>query len=670
MNLLKQTALILGVVALTVTVWTLYKNWRQKIAILFATLCFFIAVWALSFVAYDLLGGRLPRDVHWFVNLWLAPLGVTILSEFLSVPDQFSRALKWLSSMGATILSFMVAFSLGNGSVFWGVVSFWTGFIMIEYIYVMVRDLVFRTPSGIEFISPYKRKWLYAGLGVSLIICSLDHIPQFGYVIPSVGNLLFASYLAFAAQTVTPQKLLGVEALLSRFFAISTISLMITGFFALIYRYVSSSFPIFLLNSFLISFAVLMLWAPLVTFFRHVGKGIFRSENSVRSEQLGQFKVLLAQVTDLAALEALVQNFFRQWMKGETRLVFDARSLKIPRRVSQFFLKYYHENETPILHRALITMERDQVITSERKHELTVLLRFLNVRKCDIIFPIFNRRREAVSEQLEKPCENSIIALLMVTGQTSLDEWRVSLGFYSLLFEAVQDIHGTLARLTRIEEAKERDRLLLMGEMAAGLAHEVRNPLGAIRGAAALVVQAANEESAPWAKVIEEEVARLNRLVSQFLDFAHSPKDQPEAFDLNLVVQTSLQHWRNSIPSGIELKTKLLPQSVFVLAVPDHVQQVLINLVQNAVKAVEWQKNSKIEVEITPQGFLVRDNGIGMSQEIIDKIFQPFFTTFKDGTGLGLSICKRLIHFNGGEIKVSSKLGEGSEVRVELVNAR
>ena len=78
-----------------------------------------------------------------------------------------------------------------------------------------------------------------------------------------------------------------------------------------------------------------------------------------------------------------------------------------------------------------------------------------------------------------------------------------------------------LFRLTRVEEENEKDRLMLLGELAAGLAHEVRNPLGAIRGAAELIP----DSKSPWAKVIQEEVSRLNRLVSQFLDFAQDPKD-------------------------------------------------------------------------------------------------------------------------------------------------
>ena len=84
MNLLKQTALVLGLVSLSLGGWALFKNWRQKLAILYAILCFIVAAWALSFVTHATLGGRLSKDIHWFFNIWLAPIGVTIVSKILS----------------------------------------------------------------------------------------------------------------------------------------------------------------------------------------------------------------------------------------------------------------------------------------------------------------------------------------------------------------------------------------------------------------------------------------------------------------------------------------------------------------------------------------------------------------------------------------------------------
>ena len=215
----------------------------------------------------------------------------------------------------------------------------------------------------------------------------------------------------------------------------------------------------------------------------------------------------------------------------------------------------------------------------------------------------------------------------------------------------------TLVRLKRVAEEKEKDRLMLLGEMAAGLAHEVRNPLGAIRGAAELIP----DPTSPWALMIQEEVSRLNRLVSQFLDFAQDPKEQSEWIDLVEVAELTLDALRPTLPSRMNV-TLVSDGPSRVVAVPDHVRQVLINVIQNSVKATEDSSMPEIEIKITDHEIFVRDNGIGMSNEVKQKVFQPFFTSFKKGSGLGLSICQRLMSFNGGSIKISSAPKGGAEV--------
>jgi len=245
--------------------------------------------------------------------------------------------------------------------------------------------------------------------------------------------------------------------------------------------------------------------------------------------------------------------------------------------------------------------------------------------------------------------------LTCIRMETPFEELSMNLSLYGTLYDILQDVGVTLYRLTRVEEEKEKDRLVLLGEMAAGLAHEVRNPLGAIRGAAELIPDSTN----PWAQVIQEEVSRLNRLVSQFLDFAQDPKEQREAVDLSRVARASIQAIKLSSLANISLVEK---HSASVDAVPDHVRQVLINLIQNSLKATEGLPEPSIEVLIEHASIVVRDNGIGMSDDVKKKIFQPFFTTFKEGSGLGLSICQRLMSFSGGSMTVQSEAGKGTEV--------
>ncbi len=657
MNLIKQTALVLGLASLSIGGWTLYRSWRQKIAILFSILCFSVSIWALSFVSHATIGGRLSKDVHWFLNVWLSPLGVIIISQMFAREDLVSRLLKWVSLIGAMILSVMIALSLGSSSLFWSLVSFWPSFILLEYLYLMIHDLVLHSPTRVELISLADRKVLYLGLGISLMICSFDHIPFLGYTIPSIGNLLFTVYLLFVSQMINPQKIFKIEELLTRFFATLILALVITGFFALLYQYISETFPLFLLNSFLISFSILVLWSPLLTFFRFVGSKITSLDGSIPASELEEFKVAMATVTDVEALTGILKEAFKKWIDAtRIRVLLHHESEPFPESVQNFFRTARQQKTTPILHRELIRMERDQILTQSRREEYSSLLQYLDLLQGDVVFPIFY--------------QSEITALIVVDTPATFEDWRVSLGSYSKIFNALQEVGNTLIRLARIEANQEKDRLVLLGEMAAGLAHEIRNPLGAIRGAAEL----ADPESNAWVKVIREEVNRLNRLVSQFLDFAHSPQEEPELVDLVEVIERTISNLQPTLKAGEQIEFNPEVKKIPILAVPDHLQQVLINLIQNAFKASESLRAEKsevvIKIEAFETGFRVRDSGVGMSAEVLSKAFQPFFTSFQKGTGLGLAICERLVHLNGGKITLQSTLGVGTEVTVNFQPVR
>jgi len=651
MNLLKQTSLILGLASLSIGVWTLYRNWKQKLAIIFSVLCFFVSIWALSFVSYATLIGRLSKDIHWFFHLWLVPVIITILSKILSREDGVSRFLRWVSFFGALGLSVLIAFSLGSGELFWNLVTFWPLLVMAEFVYVMTKDLLLGVPVSVDFFSPSKRIGVYFGLGISLITCTFDHVPQLGYTIPSIGNLVMTIYLVFISQMVSPQKILNIQALASRFFATVILSLVITGFVALLYQYMSESFPLFFLNSFLLSFAILMLWSPLVSFFRFLGRKIFAEQNQAGELQLKKYLGALPLVTDEKGLEELIQKSFSIWIpNSQTKLWLLDRNTELPEEVKSVLNRNTHSSLIPIIHRELIQMEKDQVVTAELQRNLETILNYLDAMEADVIFPIFSSDKK----------KHQPIMLVMVSGPILADDWHVDFGLFSKIFVALQEVEKTLLKIGQIDHARERDRLILLGEMAAGLAHEVRNPLGAIQGASNLI---ASNSSDPWVKVIQDEVQRLNRLVNQFLEFANAPGDQLETVNLGESLQRSIENLATFYGKQAEIRfIDVAKVPVLVSSVPDHLQQILMNLIQNALKA----QSTVIEVILHPSGFSVKDNGVGMSESVKSRVFHPFFTTFKTGTGLGLSICERLVKFSQGEITLESTEGVGTTVIIEL----
>ena len=653
MNLLKQTALILGLTSLVIGGWSLYRHWQSKISILFSVFCLVISIWALSFVAHATLMGRLSHDIHEFCNICLVPLAIAIITEIiLKKRDRFSQVILWFSVFGAVVLGAVISLSVPRGPLMQDLIYFYPTLILIQYVHVMVQDLLLHVPMNTDFISPNKKIFFYAGLIASLTFCTFDHVPAMGYTIPALGNLLLTLFLGFSSQVITPQKLLRIEALVSRFLAIVILALIITGFFALLYPYISETFALFLLNSFLISFAVLALWSPLVTFFRYIGRQIHQSSSVELEQKVDELRIAIATATDLEQLKNLIIKTFQEWMQSaRVKISYDLNGVTLPRRIRLYLKLLEDRKTTPILHRDILRLERDQMLADSQRLHFDLILKFLDKVECDIVFPVFY--------------QDKVITLVMIQWETTLDDWNVSLNRFTKLYDALQEFGPSLVRLTRVREEKEKDRLVLLGEMAAGLAHEVRNPLGAIRGAAELIP----DPSSPWAKMIQEEVARLNRLVSQFLDFAQDPKQAPEAINLNEVVKTALQLLKPTLPSEVKVELDFAAKDALVLMVPDHLQQVLVNLIQNALKATCGKEGALVHILVSPQGFSIRDNGIGMSEEVKQKVFQPFFTTFKEGTGLGLSICQRLIHFNEGRIEFQSELNQGTTVTVSLLHA-
>ncbi len=652
MNLLKQTALILGLTSLSLGSWTLVRDWRNKISILFSLVCFVVAVWSLSFVAHVTLFGRLSYDIHLFCNVLVVPLALELISRiFLREKDSISSALFLIALTGATILCFMILFSLGTGVYFRLLVLFWPTLILFQFFHVIRLNFFEPGRLKVESIAPSRKFILYSGLGLTLSLCTFDHIPDYGFTMPAIGNLLFTLYLFFANQVIVPEKLPALEALASRFLAVLTLSLVITGFFALLYSYISATFPLFLLNSFLISFAVLALWAPLLTFFRFLTWKVFSSSRMDQDLKYERFKVQSEACTDQASLFEVATHFAKSILGFEqVRFELLPGDVAVPASVAAYFSVADTQKQVPFLYRPFLEQERDQVLTQDRKRELELQLEYLRSLDCDLLSVIRVDEERSIQVRIREHATRR-------TGPFP--------GFNRIL-DFIHHVANQSSRVVQIENAREKDRLVLLGEMAAGLAHEIRNPLGAIRGAVNLI----EPDPGPWGGVIREEVDRLNRLVSQFLDFSRSQEDKRERLDLGELLPKIVERIVAGIPPTIRVEIRRESEDSFVWGVPDSVRQVVSNLIQNSVKALEGLPNPSIEILIQVNGFEVRDNGIGMNEETLSRVFQPFFTSFKEGSGLGLSICEKLVRADRGRISIHSGTGKGTCVSVEYPDAR
>lgn len=242
--------------------------------------------------------------------------------------------------------------------------------------------------------------------------------------------------------------------------------------------------------------------------------------------------------------------------------------------------------------------------------------------------------------------------------------------FWSLTASAVPNygavivVHDTTEIEQERQDSERTKRMAEIGQMAAAIAHEIRNPLTSIL-ASAQVIRDVSEASAEFASVIETEVRKLDRLCGDFLEFSKSLRLEVSRVDLmKLAHQVIQSEMPRAIEAGVKLALISEGRTPRILADSLRVEQVLRNLVLNALDAC--RPGDCVEVELAEWGFEVRDTGAGMSPETLGKLFMPFFTTKAKGTGLGLSNVRKIVDAHGGTVEVESELGKGSTFRVRL----
>lgn len=223
--------------------------------------------------------------------------------------------------------------------------------------------------------------------------------------------------------------------------------------------------------------------------------------------------------------------------------------------------------------------------------------------------------------------------------------------------------------LLDLQEVMQREQMAVIGEMSAGLAHEVRNPLATIKGAIQyLDPKKFSGENREFLEIILEETHRLNDVVARFLDYARPLKKDRSIQRIDQMVEKAVALIQRGTPSGCVVDFKVDVSSVAIEIDRVQIDQVLINLLTNAIEAMPEGGLIEITGRLQGERFIlsVRDTGSGIAPEMQAKLFHPFSTSKKKGVGLGLAICRRIIEGHGGAIRVNAPKEGGTEFILDL----
>ena len=343
-------------------------------------------------------------------------------------------------------------------------------------------------------------------------------------------------------------------------------------------------------------------------------------------------------------------------------------------------VKAFSDNVIENMPSGLITMNLDHKIISINKtaqdifgvnlsHQLPQLIEFIKKLKLSqgiINQEInFNIAPETTAGTTPDEIQSRSIDLDMTASTIKDSEDKIT-GFLFLFKD-----------LTQIKDLKKQvetnKRLAAIGKLAAGVAHEIRNPLSSIKGFATYFGKRYEDNSSDkqTAQIMVKEVERINRSITQLLEFAKPMNIEKQPVNISDLIEHSLKLVHHDIvQKKIQTKIDINLKTPMIYTDGDRMNQVLLNLYINAIQAME--ENGKLFISVQekkPEGsieIVVEDSGSGIDQENLDQIFDPYFTTRSTGTGLGLSIVHTIVENLGGSIKVQSTKGKGTFFIIDL----
>ncbi len=689
MDIRTQSTLLAAIVGLALGLSMLLRAGRPRVLTLYSVFAlavggYYLAHFLQSVLATSAAGGwwlRVAAGATLVLGALVPSAALGFFLEFLGVRPsayRYGRPVALLSAIYGLAVGLT---PLAN--------SFWARVVLAVWVFsalsASVSLLLYRMRQSDSRIERARLAYLAIGAAASILFAALDFLARYGIPFPTLGPVISTLYLFFLAQTLLRLRLMDLHELLGKVASQTVLAMILAALFATLTLWVEANTSLFLFNTIVAAFVLIILLEPLRTKVEQRVVAVFFRERFELLRSLANLRARLANVIDVAEVATLVLDGF-----NETRRVTHASAYLLAEdRPGYRLLDFRGPQPVPFLD----TAAARGLLHAAAEGQKALLLENIERRIVEMRSRAQDRRRgrdelkrlndmRGALGQMKAGISVPLVGNDRVIGFLNLWDERVPEAYASdeiaLILEIAERFATVIENSKLYEKMRERDRLAALGEMAAGLAHEIRNPLGAIKGAAqCLDPQRLPGEDGEFLEVIVEEVNRLNGVVSAFLDYARPLKQSFGPTDINEVVTRTIRLIQNEIPRNIELKLELREGLARVEGDAEQLKQVLINLVQNALEAI-GQSNGQIAIRTLPPDrfgefrgteaveLQVADTGGGIPGDQQLNIFVPFFTTKEKGTGLGLAICQRIVKNHGGSISVLSRVGEGSTFIIRL----
>ncbi len=685
MDLRTRTSLFCGVLALAIAVSVLLKGKPRLPQLFFTGLAGDIGLWYLAQWLYHV--GRSDLWARWTAVLavLLPQFAVHLFESIVPEPDRPSP-LKRIAGILMVPMLVLVLTERQHGLVRGAVILYVFGLIAAALSTLVMRG----ERSGSRAVQRRVRFLVFIG-ALAAAFSLADFLWFIGAPLPPVSAVLSIVFLFVLSESLTRERLVDLYDILGQLLVSTALAFALAGIFY-VFVVLFGGFETMYLGAILAAIVILVLFEPLRTKAENYTHKVFFRERVDLERAIGRARAELVHVLQVSELQSVVISA----LEASRRATGAALYLPDPLGSDFALVSSFGPVASP----------RIDVVTARPLIER--LSKSSSIVLEEVSYKFHEGRRTGWTRELE--ADERLLTAAEVLGPFKQavclgvhGERQDLLGILLLVDDRVRDAFSpdevalleslavqvgvVIENSRQYRRMQERDRLAALGQMAAGLAHEVKNPLGAIKGAAQLLGDPSHDTKLGQADmefvgIILEEVERLDRVVGSVLDYARPSKGDVGAVDVNAVVKRTLTVLATDRTEECELCTELTESLPAVRADAEQLRQVLINLIRNAVQAMgghgtvqvttrrRRERASEVRDAVLSHTdwveIAVRDEGPGIAPQVQKNLFVPFFTTKDRGTGLGLAISQRVVEEMGGRIEVVSRPGAGSTFSLVL----